>query len=94
MTATREKPMITPELKVLIVENLERKLGRDDSINLRAQIRKIGLEYGTTLDDCTCPKCKKNLMFTFAYGPACLITYELNVKSGCGYTGRDLISKD
>ncbi len=85
---------ITPELRARILENLELKLDREDSVNLRTQIKEIGYKFGTCLKGCPCPRCDKDLTFTFAYGSACLKTYNLNVKSGCGYVGINLIKKD
>lgn len=80
---------ITPELRARILENLEGKLKKEESVQLREQIHtEFKHEYGTYLNDCKCPGCEKPLMFTFAYGPACM-----RDNAGCGYVPENLIVK-
>ncbi len=84
--AVKELPQ---EVKDRILENLEGRLSREDSIKLRDQIHKeFGYEYGVYLKEVSCPneKCKKPLMFTFAYVAACLWRPKESEKEtiGCG----------
>lgn len=93
LTSGKPEPL-TEEIKVLIRDNLEGKLSRAEATRLRdrivvelGRIDKDGKPtYGSSLDDCLCPKCSKPLSLTFSYGVACLYSC-----GGCGSVGKELI---